>query len=452
MYWILCGFENILGIVIPFLFSLFLIILQIYEREFNLMDIISMIYFSISLVITFIFKLNIFIEKSGLLGYFALFFMSLFSLIIKRPYTLQVSKRDYPEIYWKDERFLKINNIITEVWTIIFLINALIFFIMSNYVTIIISNTLIVFGIIFSILFPTKAPAYFVSKEFKKYDWNVKIDSKKDSKKENEYDVIIIGSGIGGLTCGALLSKRGYKVLVLEQHYQVGGYCSSFKRKEFVFNTGVEDVSGLWEKGPITYLLKEFGLKKDDLFVRNTMRYIFRCEKIDIPHDLNEFIKLLSERFPEEKENIIAFFNEAKKAYEECYKDSEIYGVPLPAELIVKVFGAKKLLNYPKEHPHFYDWINKTFKQKLDEFFKNEDLKRILSALLAYTGTAPDKTLASSAFTANISYYIYGGYSIKGGAQNFANILKNIIENNNGKVLLNHKVDEILLKMERLKE
>lgn len=447
MYWILCGFNNILGIVIPFLFSLFLIILQVYEREFNLMDIISMIYFSTSLVITFVFKSNIFIEKSGLLGYFALFFMSLFSLIIKRPYTLQVSKRDYPEIYWKDEKFLKINNIITEVWTIIFLINALMFFIMSNYVTIIISNTLIAFGIIFSILFPTKALAYFISREFKKYDWNVKIDSKK----ENEYDVIIIGSGIGGLTCGALLSKRGYKVLVLEQHYQVGGYCSSFKRKEFVFNTGVEDVSGLWEKGPITYLLKEFGLKKDDLFVRNTMRYIFKGEKIDIPHDLNEFIKLLSERFPEEKENIIAFFNEVKKAYEECYKDSEIYGVPLPAELIVKVFGAKKLLNYPKEHPHFYDWMNKTFKQKLDEFFKNEDLKRILSALLAYTGTAPDKTLASNALTANISYYIYGGYSIKGGAQNFANTLKNIIENNNGEVLLNHKVDEILVENGKVK-
>jgi len=53
-------------------------------------------------------------------------------------------------------------------------------------------------------------------------------------KGEDEYDVIVVGSGIGGLTCGALLSKRGYKVLVLEQHYQVGGYCSSFKNKRFV--------------------------------------------------------------------------------------------------------------------------------------------------------------------------------------------------------------------------
>jgi len=61
--------------------------------------------------------------------------------------------------------------------------------------------------------------------------------------------VIIVGSGIGGLTCGAFLSKRGYKILILEQDYQVGGYCSSFKRGDFTFNVGVSDVSGLWEKG-----------------------------------------------------------------------------------------------------------------------------------------------------------------------------------------------------------
>jgi all-trans-retinol 13,14-reductase len=90
-----------------------------------------------------------------------------------------------------------------------------------------------------------RAPAYFASREFKKYDWSIEVNPQK-SKGENEYDVIIIGSGMGGLTCGALLSKRGYKVLVLEQHNQVGGYYTSFRRKGFIFNAGVIDVSGLW--------------------------------------------------------------------------------------------------------------------------------------------------------------------------------------------------------------
>ena len=441
VYWVLCDMGNILGIIIPLVIALLLIIPQIRKRDFNLMDITSLLYFCITITATFIFNLNIFVEKSGFLGYSVLFLMVLFSLIIKQPYTLQVSKRDYPEIYWKERSFLAINNIITGVWAVIFIANAITFLLLNATSTVILSNTLIALGITFSIVFPLKAPAYFATKEFRKYDWSVNVTQKP--KGENEYDVIIVGSGIGGLTCGALLSKRGYRVLVLEQHHQVGGYCSSFKRKDFVFNTGVENVSGLWEKVPVTYLLKELGFEKDELFAKNKLRCIFKGKEIDASN-LEEFIKAFSEMFPEEKENIYAFFDEAKKAYEECYKDL-VYGAPLPAELIVKVFGAKKLLDYPKEHPHFYDWMNKTYKQRLDEFFTNEDLKTLLCALLGYSGTEAEKTPASSALTAVVSYYLHGGYFPKGGAQRFADSLKDFIEYNGGKVLTRHRVDEILV-------
>ena len=437
-----CGIGDVLGIIISLSVALLLIISQIPKRDFNLMDVTSLLYFSIAITATFIFNLSIFIERSSFLSYFTLFLMTLFSLILKQPYTLQFAKRDYPKIYWKDKSFLSINSIITEIWAIIFMANAIVFLLFDTHFTIIISNILIALGIVFSVVFPSKAPAYFATKEFRKYDWVVEVNPHK-SKVENEYDVIIVGSGIAGLTCGALLSKRGYKVLVLEQHYQVGGYCSSFKRGNFVFNTGVENVSGLWEKGPVTSLLKELGLKKDELFVKNKMRYIFKGREINAIN-LEEFTKILSDMFPDEKENIYAFFDEAKKAYEECYKDL-VYGVPLPAELIVKVFGTKKFLDYPKEHPHFYDWMNKTYKQKLDEYFTNEDLKTLFCALLGYLGTKPEKTPASSALTAVVSYYIHGGYFPKGGAQKFANALKEVIESYGGKILVRHRANKILV-------
>ncbi|PUA31322.1 MAG: all-trans-retinol 13,14-reductase [Candidatus Terraquivivens tikiterensis] len=439
VYWVMCGTGNRLGVIIPLAISLILLAPQIRKRDFNMMDVTSVLYFSMATVATFILNLSMFVEKSGFLGYLALSLMALLSLAIKRPYTLQVAKRDYPEIYWREKSFLTINSIITAVWTTIFVASAIMFLTDMPF-TMILSNTLIAFGIALSAVFPLKAPAYFASKDFKKYDWRIKVDKKL--KGEDEYDVIIVGSGIAGLTCGALLSKRGYKVLVLEQHYQVGGYCSSFRRDGFVFNTGVENVSGLWEKGPITYLLKELGLERNEFFVKNRMRYIFRGREINA-NDLEEFIKALSDMFPEEKEGIRAFFDEAKKAYEECYKDL-VYGVPLPAELIVKVFGAKKLLDYPREHPHFYDWMNKTYKQKLDEFFSDEGLKTLLCALLGYLGTEPEKTSASSALTAVVSYYLYGGYFPRE-AQKFSNALKDFIEDKGGKVLTNHKVDKILV-------
>jgi all-trans-retinol 13,14-reductase len=128
VYWVLCSIGNVLGIVIPFVISLLLITPQIRERSLNLMDLASTLYFSIATVGTFIFNLNIFMKSGGFLGYFILSLMAFTSLLIKQPYTLQVSKKDYPEIYWKDRTFLTINNIITAVWAGIFLANATIFF------------------------------------------------------------------------------------------------------------------------------------------------------------------------------------------------------------------------------------------------------------------------------------------------------------------------------------
>ena len=127
VYWILCSMGNKLGVVIPLAISLILVIPQIRRRDFNLMDVVSLLYFSIATTVTFIFNMNIFVKKSGFLGYSALFLMALFSLIIKKPFTFQVSKRDYPEIYWKEKSFLVINNIITGVWAVIFIANATIF-------------------------------------------------------------------------------------------------------------------------------------------------------------------------------------------------------------------------------------------------------------------------------------------------------------------------------------
>lgn len=443
IYWILCGMGNELGVAIPLVIALLLLTFQTRRRDFSLMDITSGLYFAIAAVGTFVFNLEAFVRHSGLLGYSVLFLMALFSLFIGKPYTMQVAKRDYPEIYWKDKSFMAINRMITGVWVGVFLVNAVIFLVLGMPLTVILSNTLIAFGVVFSIVFPLKAPAYFATKEFKRYDWNVDVNPKKP-KGENEYDVIIVGSGIGGLSCGTLLSKRGYKVLVLEQHYRIGGYCSSFNRKGFLFNTGVEDVSGLWEKGPVNFLLKELGLRTNDLFVKNTTSYIFKGRRIDLPHNLEEFTKLLSEKFPDEKESVHTFFDEAKKAYEECYKDTEIYGIPLRPELIVKTFGQKKFMNYPREHPHFYDWLSKTFQQKLDEFFKNDDLKALLCALIGYVGTDPEKTPAASALTACVSYHLHGGYFPKGGAQKYADSLKGFIESHGGKILVSHKVERIL--------
>lgn len=89
--------------------------------------------------------------------------------------------------------------------------------------------------------------------------------------------------------------------------------------------------------------------------------------------------------------------------------------------------------------------INKTYEQKIDEYIKNEELKKLLQVIMSYTGTEKEETPACNALWIMGGYYLHPGFFPKGGAQNLANALKGYIENNNGLCLLNNKVDSIVV-------
>jgi all-trans-retinol 13,14-reductase len=133
----------------------------------------------------------------------------------------------------------------------------------------------------------------------------------------DHYDVIIIGSGMGGLTVGNLLALEGYKVCVLEKNKQIGGSLQIYARDKVIFDSGVHYLGGL-DKGQNLYqIFKYLGLM--DKLKLKKMDTVF--DKIMIAGDdtvyeyaqgYDNFIKKLLEFFPGEMEAIHAYCDKIK--------------------------------------------------------------------------------------------------------------------------------------------
>ena len=123
-----------------------------------------------------------------------------------------------------------------------------------------------------------------------------------------EFDSIIIGSGVGGLATAICLARAGQKVLVLEQHYVPGGWSHSFTLGGQRFSPGVHYV-GLLDEGQSTNdLYKGLGIANDMVFFRMNPKAYEHCiigdYKIDLPAGVENLEELLSEKFPKERKNI----------------------------------------------------------------------------------------------------------------------------------------------------
>src|SRR6516162_3779400 len=156
----------------------------------------------------------------------------------------------------------------------------------------------------------------------------------------NRHHAIVIGAGMGGLTAAALLARRGYKVLVLEAHDRPGGCCSSWKRRvrgsdttprHFVFDAGVQDISGLGPCGPVRSLLTELGAQHRLDWRRVRHRYLLDGLCLDLGRDGAEFDTELRRLFPHEAEGISALLGEIAAVYTDIYAEiAAMCRVPAP--------------------------------------------------------------------------------------------------------------------------
>ncbi|AZA78317.1 NAD(P)/FAD-dependent oxidoreductase [Chryseobacterium sp. G0186] len=133
---------------------------------------------------------------------------------------------------------------------------------------------------------------------------------------KKDYDILVIGSGLGGLVSALILAKEGLKVCVLEKNNQYGGNLQTFSRDKLIFDTGVHYLGGLSEGQNLnrffSYLeiMDELELQKMD--EDGYDRISFGDDEIEYPHaqGYQNFVEQLSIYFPEEKENLESYCEE----------------------------------------------------------------------------------------------------------------------------------------------
>jgi all-trans-retinol 13,14-reductase len=137
----------------------------------------------------------------------------------------------------------------------------------------------------------------------------------------SQYDVVIIGSGLGGLESAYILSKEGYKVLVLEKNRQLGGSLQIFVRDRAIFDTGIHYIGGLDEGQNLNQSFKYFNimdkLHLHKMDMNGFDRITFDDDPIEYKHaqGYENFVEQLSQQFPKEREALKTY---VEKIQEVC--------------------------------------------------------------------------------------------------------------------------------------
>ncbi|MGL5244507.1 MAG: phytoene desaturase family protein [Sarcina sp.] len=248
-----------------------------------------------------------------------------------------------------------------------------------------------------------------------------------------DFDVIVIGAGLGGLTAASRLAVLGYKVGIFEQHFIPGGYATNFKRKGYNFDVSLHGIGGLEKGGNVYNILSNCGVMKKIIPLKNNIAYSVMCnnELIEIPNDYEKYKELFIGRFPSEENNINRLFNAINK-FSNGFKKF----------ILEKDKSVFNLMH--KDVILFMSWSGKTTYEVINDYVKNEEFIKLFTTLWPYYGLPPKELSALYFFIPWLSYHMHGKYYIAGGAQSLSDAFVEVIRNNNGLVCLRSTVQKIL--------
>ncbi len=234
-----------------------------------------------------------------------------------------------------------------------------------------------------------------------------------------KYDTIIIGSGLGGLTCGAFLAHAGMKVLVLEKHQKIGGYAHNFNRRKYVFESGIHSVA-MAKEGMIMGLLRKLGVENRVETIEFPQMFSMATPEgsMDMPSKKDEIKEFLTAQFPHERDNLQAFFKEIEYLYQKI-SDAEFD------------FESSFVQN---NADFIYKYHNRSYKQYIEDTFSDETLRSLFYAQWPFCGGSPCFGSILYYLMMYVVHFFEGSHYCKGGFSTLADALASVITDRGGAV------------------
>ncbi|GAB6039153.1 FAD-dependent oxidoreductase [Fundidesulfovibrio butyratiphilus] len=255
--------------------------------------------------------------------------------------------------------------------------------------------------------------------------------------KPGQYHAVVIGAGLGGLSCAALLARHGFKTLVLEQHDIPGGYATSFTRAvgSDIYPCEVSLHSSCLTTPSSKALLEQLGVWGKFTPVAHAHSWVshFPDFTLELPAKigLSGFKDMLLKRFPAQAKGLERYFALWSAVMEEST------GLDSPS------MGDKAL--FPVKFKALWSIRNKTLAQVMDPLITDPQLKAVLAQSWAYYGLPPSKLSAYYYLMPTGEYIEYGGDYIKGTSQALSDALADSITAAGGEVLTQTPVSAILM-------
>lgn len=263
--------------------------------------------------------------------------------------------------------------------------------------------------------------------------------------RDSDYDVVVAGGGMGGLTAGALLARAGKKVLVAEAETEPGGYARVLRHGPYTFDQADhliwgDEHSGPFGQGLIDAVLRELGVRDKCEFIRMTDPiYVSQLPGlvVTVPGGREAYLEAHIRQFPAEAAGL------RRLAELHAQVQRELLAFPVRPR-------AADLLRMPRRFPALWRYRNATMGEVIDRELSDPRARSVYATLWPWLGPPPSR--ASFLMWAGMmaGYVEEGACYVRGGYQQLADTVAAGLEGAGGELLLGRRVTRILTSARRV--